>query len=58
VGKEWLMLIKSKSADYKRIEKEIVRLHNYELPEIIQVPITTGSSGYLKWIDESTKAAK
>jgi periplasmic divalent cation tolerance protein len=57
-GKEWLLLIKSRGSAYKKIEKEITRIHNYELPEIIQVPITTGSTGYLKWIDESTKAMK
>ena len=55
VGKEWLMLIKSSAASYKKIETEITRLHNYELPEIIQLPISTGSKKYLNWIGRMTK---
>jgi periplasmic divalent cation tolerance protein len=53
-GKEWLLLIKAQSSDYKKIEKEILRMHNYELPEIIAVPILKGSKGYLDWIDKTT----
>ncbi len=56
-GRELLCLIKTRSGLYKKVEKEIARLHNYDLPEIIQVPISMGSKGYLKWIDDSTKGA-
>jgi periplasmic divalent cation tolerance protein len=55
VGKEWILLIKARSPDYKRIEKEIARMHNYELPEIIALPILKGSRAYLDWMDEATK---
>jgi len=54
-GKEWLLLIKSRGSAYKNIEKEIIRLHNYELPEIIQLPISSGSKGYLNWINKMTE---
>jgi periplasmic divalent cation tolerance protein len=57
-GKEWLLLIKGRSSSYKRIEKEITRLHNYELPEIIRLPINAGSRAYLNWIDKSAKAVR
>lgn len=53
-GKEWIILIKARELDYKRIEKEIIRMHNYETPEIISMPILKGSKSYLKWIDEVT----
>jgi periplasmic divalent cation tolerance protein len=49
-AKEWLCLIKAKSSSYKKIESEIKRLHPYEVPEIIAVPITSGSKEYLKWL--------
>ena len=29
-------------------------LHPYDLPEIISLPITSGSQGYLQWIREET----
>ena len=54
-GKEWILLIKARAADYKKIENEIRRMHNYELPEIISVPILTGSKDYLAWISETTE---
>jgi periplasmic divalent cation tolerance protein len=54
-GKEWLLLIKSRASDYKSIEKEIKRVHNYELPELISIPIQNGSRAYLGWIDKATK---
>jgi len=49
-AKEWLCLIKAKSSSYKKIESEIKRLHPYEVPEIVAVPITSGSKEYLKWL--------
>jgi len=54
-GREWILLIKAKDSDYKSIEKEIALMHNYELPEIISIPIRSGSKGYLDWIDKETK---
>ena len=47
---ESLLMIKSRSADYKDLENAIRRLHPYELPEIIAVPLTNGLPGYLDWV--------
>lgn len=54
-SEEYLMLIKTVADKYDEIESKIKSLHPYELPEIIAVPITTGSSDYLSWIDDNTK---
>jgi len=32
----------------------IKKLHSYKTPEIIAIPISTGSAEYLRWIEEST----
>lgn len=48
---EWLLLIKSASARYPAIEAFIRERHGYETPEIVQVPIVTGSADYLRWLD-------
>lgn len=48
---EYLMIMKSKTELYSKIEKEIKKLHSYEVPEIICIPINTGSREYLNWID-------
>jgi len=54
-NKEWLCIIKSKKALYGKIEKAIKDLHRYETPEIIALPIISGSKGYLKWLDDELK---
>jgi periplasmic divalent cation tolerance protein len=52
-GSEFLLIIKTVSARLKRLEKEIKRLHSYNLPEFVAVPITAGSREYLLWVAES-----
>jgi uncharacterized protein involved in tolerance to divalent cations len=32
----------------------VKRLHSYENPEVIAIPIEEGSTAYLKWLKEST----
>ena len=51
---EWRLMIKSRSAVYAELEQAIRTLHPYEQPEIVALPISAGSAGYLKWIDEET----
>lgn len=49
-GEEFRLLIKAKEKNYKLIEQEIVKLHNYELPQIIKLDINDGLPSYLEWI--------
>jgi periplasmic divalent cation tolerance protein len=55
VDDEHLLLIKSKEKDYSEIEKCIKANHSYEIPEIIQLPMTAGLPAYLGWINDVTK---
>ncbi len=48
------VLIKTRSALFTEVEAAIRELHPYELPEIIAVPVTCGSSGYLDWVGAET----
>ena len=52
--KEYLILIKSKDSLYKKIENKILEMHNYELPEIIVLPIEKGYKKYLDWLEGNT----
>ena len=54
-ARETLLTLKTKTRNFKKIEKEVKRLHSYEVPEIIAVPIIAGSRDYLGWIDNSVK---
>lgn len=54
-SEEHLLLIKSTTAGYQRLEQAIQKLHPYELPEIIAVPVERGLTGYIDWINQCTK---
>ncbi len=51
---ETLLWIKCRTEDFAAIRAAIVEVHTYDEPEIIQVPITDGSAGYLAWITAET----
>jgi periplasmic divalent cation tolerance protein len=36
----------------------VKRVHSYELPEVIALPIIGGSSDYLKWIKKEVSEPK
>jgi periplasmic divalent cation tolerance protein len=52
---EILLICKIKRSDYAEVEAAILKLHSYETPEIVMLPIEAGLSTYLGWIDTVTK---
>lgn len=56
-AKEKLLVIKTKKSFFKKIEKEILKNHSYDVPEIIAISIVAGNKNYLEWIDKSIKHA-
>lgn len=56
--KEMLLIIKTMQSQYSQLELKIQDLHNYELPEIIAVPIEAGEINYLNWIKSATLATE
>ena len=55
-AEEWQCLIKSKKSFYSEVEKAIKILHPYETPEIIALPIVSGSDDFLKWLNDVLKS--
>jgi periplasmic divalent cation tolerance protein len=51
---EITLLIKCIASRYTEIEADIKRLHPYDLPEIVALPITIGLPAYLNWILNET----
>ena len=49
---EVLLIVKSSLDLFDDIVKKVKSLHSYDVPEIIALPIISGSEDYLKWIDE------
>ena len=52
---ETILFIKSRTELFEEIKAAIKENHAYEVPEIIQIPITNGLPEYLKWIDDCTR---
>jgi periplasmic divalent cation tolerance protein len=55
-AQEWCCLIKTHLTLFKKAEAAIKKLHPYETPEIIAVPIIKGSKEYLNWLCEETES--
>ena len=55
-GREFLLLIKTSQPRLAELMGEVHRLHSYEVPEFIALPIVAGSSAYLRWLDECLAA--
>ena len=53
---EITLLIKTTSQNYESLQQAIVKLHPYNVPEIIAMPIVAGYAPYLQWI--ATETAK
>jgi periplasmic divalent cation tolerance protein len=53
-GSEYLLVIKTNEDRLGELEKEILRLHSYDTPEFIVLPVVAGSQDYLQWLEEST----
>ena len=52
---EILLIIKTTNGKFAELEREVRALHSYETPEIVAIPIVTGSQPYLDWLSESLK---
>ena len=55
VDEEVLLMMKTSRDKFAALEKEVLRLHSYAVPEIIAIQIVEGSKNYLSWIEESLK---
>ncbi len=52
---EWLCIMKSRSDLYNELEEAIKSIHPYEVPEIVALPIVSGSQSYLDWLEQEVK---
>jgi periplasmic divalent cation tolerance protein len=55
---EWMLVIKSRRDLFVALRAEIEKMHSYEVPEMIALPVVEGSEAYLGWLDHELKAAE
>ena len=57
-AEEWLCIIKSRQDLYPALEETILKVHPYDVPEILAVPVVTGHKDYLKWLDGELESSQ
>jgi len=50
-ARERLLLIKTSRKHLAKLQATVERLHSYEVPEFIALPIAKGSRKYLSWME-------
>jgi periplasmic divalent cation tolerance protein len=51
ISEEAMLIIKTKGSALEALKEEVKKLHSYTVPEIVALPIATGSKDYLDWLD-------
>ena len=49
---EELLVIKTRQELFDALARRVRQLHSYAVPEVIALPVLTGSDGYLQWLHE------
>lgn len=57
-AREYLLIMKTTAKRLAALENEVKRLHSYDVPEFIALPISQGSKEYLSWLNESVASAR
>ncbi len=52
------LLIKTTKAAYPRLQDALRKLHPYEIPELIALPVSAGLPEYLNWVVQETQTRK
>jgi periplasmic divalent cation tolerance protein len=51
-AREHLLVIKTSRRRLPALQRAVMKLHSYDVPEIIALPIAAGSPAYLRWLAE------
>ena len=55
-AREVPVAIKTRAALYSHVEAAIRKIHPYDTPEIIAIPVAAGDERYLDWIAAETRS--
>jgi periplasmic divalent cation tolerance protein len=48
---EWLLLIKSSRELFGQLRATLEKIHSYEVPEVLALPIVEAAPNYLNWLE-------
>jgi periplasmic divalent cation tolerance protein len=52
-AREFLLIVKTAGSRINELEKEIARLHSYDVPEFLVIGVNHGSRPYVRWLSEN-----
>ncbi len=50
---ECLLMIKTDETRYAALERRVLELHPYSVPEVLALPVVAGAPAYVEWLRES-----
>ena len=50
--RECAMILKSSAVNFEAIVERVTKLHSYEIPCILQLPVRKGNAGFINWVSE------
>jgi periplasmic divalent cation tolerance protein len=56
IAREYLLVMNSVAQRLPELQRLVQRLHSYDVPEFVVLPIVEGSREYLDWLMESAQA--
>jgi periplasmic divalent cation tolerance protein len=57
-GVEFLLIVKTSRELFPALRAEMERLHPYELPELLALPVVAGAENYLSWFQAGLRGAQ
>lgn len=54
---EMLLLMKTTTARVEELKSHLMRVHPYEVPEFLVLPVREGGEAFLNWLGEATGGA-
>jgi periplasmic divalent cation tolerance protein len=57
-GTEFLLIIKTSRELFPALNAEMAKLHPYEVPELLALPVVDGAENYLSWLDSNLRGAQ
>ncbi len=50
---EALLIIKTGRERYPALERRVLELHSYSVPEVLALPVEAGAPAYVRWVHDS-----
>ena len=58
VSREYLLIMKSITSRMPELERLVRRMHSYDVPEFLVLPVVSGSREYLRWLVENVTPSR